>query len=155
MSRSRSFTAKNKNRGDKKMIEIIIDGKDLQTKKQAHEFFSEQEGFPTGYGKNLDALFDVLTSLPSIKVTVKSPRSIVENLGEYGKKLLLVIKDARDRNPGIVLCVEDDEQSDAEPECEECGCKNAEEACCCCCGEDECNCDCEETECDCDCGECN
>ncbi len=95
------------------MIEIIIDGKDLRTKQQAHEFFAEQEGFPAKYGKNLDALFDVLTSMPEVKVTVKGPQSIVDNLGEYGKKLLLVIKDACDRNPGIILEAVEDEDDDS------------------------------------------
>lgn len=120
------------------MIEIIIDGKDLYTKQQAHEFFSAQEGFPAKYGKNLDALFDVLTSLPEIKVTVKNPQSIVDNLGEYGKKLLLVIKDACDRNPGIELEVEEEEETCS---CEECECDR---------------CDCDECSCEeCDCDECN
>ena len=97
------------------MIEIIIDGKDLHTKQQAHEFFSAQEGFPAKYGKNLGALFDVLTSMPEVKVTVKGPQSIVDNLGEYGKKLLLVIKDACDRNPGIILeAIEDEEDNSAD-----------------------------------------
>ena len=89
------------------MLEIRIDGKDLQTKKQAHEFLSAQDGFPEEYGKNLDAMYDVLTSLPEVKVIVCDPDSIVQNLGEYGKKLLLVIKHACDRNPGIVLEIEE------------------------------------------------
>ena len=126
------------------MIEIIIDGKDLYTRQQAHEFFSAQEGFPEKYGKNLDALFDVLTSMPEVKVTVKNPRNIVENLGEYGKKLLLVIKDACDRNPGVALEVE---ENDEERECEEFGCKE--------CDCEECNCETEECCCEeCGCEEC-
>ena len=108
------------------MIEIRIDGKDLHSRQQAHEFFSEQEGFPKEYGKNLDALHDVLTSLPEVKVTVCDPIKIVENLGEYGKKLLLVIKDACDRNPGVVLEVEETDEYG------ECGC-----GCC----DDHCGCD--------------
>ncbi len=127
------------------MIEIIIDGKDLYTKQQAHEFFSAQEGFPEKYGKNLDALFDVLTSLPEIKVKVKNPRNIVDHLGEYGKKLLLVIKDACDRNPGIVLEVEEEEETCGcdECDCEDCDCEECED------------CDCEECDCEeCDCDEC-
>ncbi len=110
------------------MIEIIIDGKDLHTRQQAHELFSAQEGFPAKYGKNLDALFDVLTSMPEVKVTVKGPQSIVDNLGEYGKKLLLVIKDACDRNPGIILeAVENDEEkSEEEPENSVDGCRAEE-----------------------------
>ena len=52
------------------MIEIIIDGKDLHTKQQAHEFFSAQEGFPAKYGKNLDALFDCLGEMRIDKITI-------------------------------------------------------------------------------------
>lgn len=89
------------------MLEIRIDGKDLQTKKKAHELLGNQDGFPEGYGKNLDALYDVLTSLPEVQVTVCDPDSIILNLGEYGKKLLLVIKHACDRNPGVILKIEE------------------------------------------------
>jgi ribonuclease inhibitor len=119
------------------MIEIIIDGKDLKTKQQAHDFFSQQQGFPARYGKNLDALFDVLTSMPEVKVTVKDPQSIVDNLGEYGKKLLLVIKDACDRNPGILLEATDGED-DAEAESESCDC-----GC-----DDNCGCECDNCDCE-------
>ena len=53
--------------------------------------------------------------MPEVKVTVKGPQSIVDNLGEYGKKLLLVIKDACDRNPGIILeAIEDEEDNSAD-----------------------------------------
>ena len=96
------------------MLEIRIDGKDLQTKQQAHEFLADQNGFPEGYGKNLDAMYDVLTSLPEVKVTVCDPESIVENLGEYGKKLLLVIKHACDRNPGVVLEIEERKEEETD-----------------------------------------
>ena len=89
------------------MLEIRIDGKDIQTKRQAQEYLANQDGFPNEYGKNLDALYDVLTSLPEVQVTVCDPDNIVLNLGEYGKKLLLVIKHACDRNPGIVLEIEE------------------------------------------------
>ena len=98
------------------MLEIRIDGKDLQTRQQAHEFLADQDGFPDGYGKNLDAMYDVLTSLPEVKVTVCDPDSIVINLGEYGKKLLLVIKYACDKNPGIVLEIEEGKEDKIEGE---------------------------------------
>ncbi len=90
------------------MIEIKIDGNSLKTKQQAHEYLAAQDGFPDYYGKNLDALYDVLTSLPEVRVSVSDPESIVKNLGEYGKKLLLTIKYACDKNPGVQLVVEDE-----------------------------------------------
>lgn len=96
------------------MLEIRIDGKDIQTKKQAQEYLANQDGFPEGYGKNLDAMYDVLTSLPEVKVTVCDPDNIVRTLGEYGKKLLLVIKHACDRNPGIVLEIEENKDGQKE-----------------------------------------
>ena len=60
--------------------------------------------FPAYYGKNLDALFDVLTScMTPIKMIIRYPDSITANLGDYGEKLLQVFAQAAQANDNITL----------------------------------------------------
>ena len=45
------------------MIEAIIDGREIQDRRQLHEALAAQLHFPEWYGKNLDALYDCLTDV--------------------------------------------------------------------------------------------
>lgn len=44
------------------MKTILIDGKKIQSLNELHEFLAKLKFFPSYYGKNLDALWDVLTT---------------------------------------------------------------------------------------------
>ena len=46
------------------MKQIILDFKQFETKEEVHEFLSETLGFPDYYGRNLDALYDILSVWP-------------------------------------------------------------------------------------------
>ncbi|NLB42341.1 MAG: barstar family protein [Clostridiales bacterium] len=89
------------------MTTIIIDGRRLKTKKRAHEYLAEKLSFPSYYGKNLDALHDVLTSYgkPTC-LRVRYPASITTNLGKYGETLLQVLNDAEKVNKNISIDIE-------------------------------------------------
>lgn len=83
------------------MKDILIDGRQMKTKELAHEYLSRKPEFPQEYGRNLDALYDVLTSLSGCVVRIRYRKSIVKYLGAYGIRLLGVIDAAAEQNKTI------------------------------------------------------
>ncbi len=63
-----------------------------------HEYFARKFPLPDYYGNNLDAFYDVLTSLP--KTTVKV-RGTVKS--EQGERVLSVLRAACEENPNLTL----------------------------------------------------
>ena len=43
------------------MKQVILDFIQFETKEEVHEFLSQTLGFPEYYGRNLDALYDLLS----------------------------------------------------------------------------------------------
>ena len=73
---------------------LLIDGRRCKNKVKTHEYLAKKKGFPPYYGKNLDALADVLASLDkNTVIKVKYSASITKNLGEYGEIMLKVISE--------------------------------------------------------------
>ena len=71
---------------------------DLNSDRAAiHKALSEELGFPEYYGKNLDALYDIMSSYSEDAVIV------VEGSSEYGKKVLGTLKDAAAENKHIKI----------------------------------------------------
>ena len=57
-------------------LSFTIDCRELVSRAAAHDCFARVFSLPAGYGRNLDALYDVLTSLPPCRVTLAVPRRI-------------------------------------------------------------------------------
>lgn len=65
------------------MIKIELNGKQISEKKDLYQAIETQLPTPDYFGKNLDALHDVLTeSAEKIKVEIKSPFALAEAIGE-------------------------------------------------------------------------
>lgn len=78
---------------------IILDGREMQTKAELHRYLKEKLHLPSYYGNNLDALMDCLTSYFTPRlIEIAFAAEIIENLGTYGKKTLLVFQDAAEIN---------------------------------------------------------
>ena len=78
------------------MKEIIIEGALIASREELHKVFKEALDLPEHYGKNLDALWDMLTGdidLP-IRIIWRDYNTTEENIGSYAKKTLEVIKRA-------------------------------------------------------------
>ena len=88
------------------MREIILDARELSERERAQEYLKESFGFPDYYGKNLDALHDMLGEVKKIKIIFENPDAFDEKYG-YPKRVLNVFRDASDENPGIVLELRD------------------------------------------------
>ena len=74
------------------MMTIVLNAAYLGSKKEAHEYLKEMFVFPDYYGNNLDALADVLSEMPRVRVLICNR----EGAGEYLWKLVRVFGDHAD-----------------------------------------------------------
>lgn len=73
----------------------------------AHDYLKQQFGFPDYYGRNLDALYDLLTAWGTeLTVAVCHTELLEENLGGYGSALLAAIREAAEENPRLTLMIQ-------------------------------------------------
>lgn len=84
-------------------ITLLIDGASTQSIEELHEFFATALNLPSYYGKNFDALYDVLTDedlIPQkIDIAIFSGTALSQKIGEKKlAKLLEVINDAQENN---------------------------------------------------------
>lgn len=79
------------------MKQITLDGNILADIAQVHDYIKEMLDFPEYYGKNLDALFDCLTDLDNVEITITVP----EEDGAIFQKVLRVFKAANRENDGL------------------------------------------------------
>ncbi|WP_426349977.1 barstar family protein [Alloiococcus sp. CFN-8] len=78
------------------MKEIIIEGALIDSREELHRIFQEALGISNHYGKNLDALWDVLTGeidLP-IRIIWRDFNITEKNIGAYAVKTSKVIERA-------------------------------------------------------------
>lgn len=81
------------------MKQITLDGNILADIAQVHDYIKEMLDFPEYYGKNLDALFDCLTDLDNVEITITVP----EEDGAIFQKVLRVFKAANRENDGLTV----------------------------------------------------
>ncbi len=74
-------------------MKIVLDGKKMTSKEEAHAYLKKAFGFPEYYGKNLDALYDCLTDMGEMKVEFWHTDAMKAVLGKYGESLLRVFRD--------------------------------------------------------------
>ena len=79
------------------MKQITLDGNILADIAQVHDYLKKLLEFPEYYGKNLDALFDRLTDLDNVEITITAP----EEDGAIFQKVLRVFKAADRENEGL------------------------------------------------------
>lgn len=88
------------------MKELLLDAETLYTRAQVHDALAKAFGFPADYGRNLDALYDLLTACPPTRLTLRHAETLVANLGSYGELLLRVLADSAAENPNFTLNVQ-------------------------------------------------
>ena len=79
------------------MKQITLDGNLLADITQVHDYLKEMLEFPEYYGINLDALYDCLTDLMDVEITITAP----EEDGAIFQKVLRVFKAADRENEGL------------------------------------------------------
>lgn len=85
------------------MKEIFLDAAQMTDRAALHEAFAAAFGLDADYGRNLDALYDVLTSCPPTRLTLRHTEALVANLGNYGELVLRVLADGQIENLAFVL----------------------------------------------------
>ncbi|SFN63139.1 barstar family protein [Proteiniclasticum ruminis] len=71
------------------MKKVHLNGKRMISKEVTHAYLKRKFNFPDYYGKNLDALWDLLTTLgKDTDIIILHKDCILENLGSYGEALL-------------------------------------------------------------------
>ena len=86
---------------------IMLDGKVMTDRPSAHSHLAQMLDLPTYYGRNLDALYDVLTELgEETQIILVDPAAVVENLGKYGEALLSTMQEAAEENPNLTITLQ-------------------------------------------------
>lgn len=55
------------------MKQVTLDGNILADAAQVHDYLKKRLEFPEYYGKNMDALYDCLTDLNGVEITITAP----------------------------------------------------------------------------------
>ena len=88
-------------------MELIIDGSALPEAAAVHDLFTRALDLPEWYGRNLDALYDVLTERGEpLRLLVRNQEALAAGLGEYAEDLLRTLADAAAENPALTLVSE-------------------------------------------------
>ena len=86
---------------------LILDGLRMQTRNTAHDHLKEQLGFPEYYGRNLDALYDLLMELPGdTEIRMIHRQAMLENLGSYGEILYETLQQAAEEKETLTFTAE-------------------------------------------------
>lgn len=86
------------------MRKAILNGKRMISREVAHAYLKRKLGFPDYYGRNLDALWDLLTTIHEpFEIRIFNRDSILEKMGEYGERLLSTLDEAAEENPRITV----------------------------------------------------
>ena len=80
---------------------IDIDGEEIKSANDFHDAISEISKID-GYGRNLDALYDVLTSSDDL-VVIHNADLLKKNLGAYAEKIFEVFDDASKATDALTI----------------------------------------------------
>lgn len=82
------------------MKRALIDGRSCRDKQALHQQLKDQLVFPDYYGKNLDALYDMLsTAQEEVEIRFLNRDELHGNLGSYADALLATLQEAAANNP--------------------------------------------------------
>lgn len=81
---------------------IHLNGKRMITKEVTHSYLKRKFSLPDYYGRNLDALWDLLsTHLKDTEIQLVHEEALRKNLGSYGQKLLVLFEDLEGLDHGV------------------------------------------------------
>ncbi len=83
-----------------------LDGRRMTNRDTAHEHLKEQLALPEYYGRNLDALYDLLCEDGRERTIRLHHRAEMESMGHYAVALLDVFHDAAEKNPALTVQID-------------------------------------------------
>ncbi|MCQ2421804.1 MAG: barstar family protein [Lachnospiraceae bacterium] len=91
------------------MKTIVLDGAYMTEREATYAYLAKRLSFPPYFGKNLDALYDLLTEpCEQRQLVIYNKELMLSGLGYYGQRMLETMKDALRVN-GNLYYVEDAE----------------------------------------------
>lgn len=91
------------------METIVLDGGKMISRRAAHDHLAEQLALPDYYGRNLDALYDLLTEREGpTRILIRGGDTLLSWLGDYGKALIQTMLDADRVNPGLEVLFDEE-----------------------------------------------
>lgn len=92
------------------MVEVVLDGREIEAMGEVHDRFAQTLDFPEYYGRNLDALFDCLTDVrEDVTVRLRCRKVLEKRLGRRGRALTVLLRRAAEENSYITLLEETEE----------------------------------------------
>ncbi len=89
------------------MRTIVLDGALMPDRETAHAYLARRLALPDWYGRNLDALYDLLTQpMAPTRLVVYRRDALEAALGPYAQALLIALADAAGDNPDLELCLD-------------------------------------------------
>lgn len=83
---------------------LTIDGCKIENVNILHECISHQLNFPSYYGNNLDALWDILSVWSEIlEIKLLNTEKLMEYLGEYALETIELLNELSNENKNIVF----------------------------------------------------
>ena len=88
-------------------MRVVLHGSVIESKAMLHDRLQEALQLPAYYGRNLDALFDVLTERSEeTELVITQWEALAEHLGHYAAALMDTLYDAAKENPKLTIKVE-------------------------------------------------
>lgn len=88
-------------------MRVHLNGKAMTDRTTAHTHLAEVLDLPEYYGRNLDALYDLLMEISGEKeIVLHDPAAVMEQLGKYGEALLSTLQEAAEENPHLIITLE-------------------------------------------------
>ena len=86
---------------------VVLDGTAMIDRMSAHSHLAERLELPSYYGRNLDALYDVLTQIgEETEIVLTDPAVVVEQMGKYGEALPATMHVAAEENPRLIVTLQ-------------------------------------------------
>lgn len=91
------------------MKSYFLDCRRMVPRDRVHPYLKQALDLPGCYGNNLDALFDCLTEMGEPAMFRFSHLNDLQQLGDYGLRLVETFRDAAEENPILELVYLEDE----------------------------------------------
>lgn len=86
---------------------VELDGCQIRDRASVHAHLKIQLGFPECYGKNLDALYDLLTERGTpLIIRLRNQDTMEDALGVYADLLISTLQQAAEENPMLEVQLE-------------------------------------------------
>lgn len=82
------------------MEKILLNGLTMLSRERAHDEIAHALALPQWYGRNLDALWDMVSTLHA-DVLLTDCDAMLAALGDYGEKLIATLWEASEENPNF------------------------------------------------------